>query len=363
MNKTLFECWGFPQDRFFLAAGPCSAESETQVLEVARSLAGHGVGFLRAGIWKPRTRPGSFEGVGPEGLAWLVRARAETGLKIGTEVAEPSHVEACLESGLDLLWVGARTTTNPFSVQSIADALRGTDIPVLVKNPMSEDLGLWIGALERLANAGLSKLGAIHRGVGSPLEMRYRNAPAWRMPIELMRRMPDLPLLCDPSHICGRADLIPSIAQEALDLLFDGLMIEVHPDPPNALSDAAQQLTPTQFLEMVHGLKQPREQGGDFDFRKRMSELRETVDEIDSHLLELLGKRMEIVREMGQLKAEQNVSVLQPHRWQQILDDRLKRGDTMGLSHDFVLQLMQDIHEEAIRLQEADRIASGPIEA
>jgi len=333
MSNTSFKEWGFPVDKMFLSAGPCSAESQEQVLETAEALSGQGISFLRAGIWKPRTRPGSFEGVGLKGLAWMDHARTATGLKIGTEVAEPSHVEACLEFGMDILWVGARTTTNPFSVQAIADALKGTDIPILVKNPISADIGLWIGAIERLANAGITKLGAIHRGFSSTLEMRYRNAPNWKMPIELKRQMPELPIICDPSHICGKADLIHAIAQEAMDLLFDGLMVEVHPDPPNALSDAAQQLTPDQFISMV--------------------------DDLDSQLLDLLGQRMDIVREMGKLKAEQHVSTLQPHRWQEIVQDRVKKGSGLDLSEDFVLQLMQSIHEEAIRQQEADRISGA----
>jgi chorismate mutase len=356
MGKEMMKDWGFPGTGIFLAAGPCSAESEEQVLTTAKALVGSGVDFLRAGIWKPRTRPGSFEGVGVKGLAWLNAARTETGLKIGTEVAEPSHVEACLEAGLDVLWVGARTTTNPFSVQAIADALKGTDIPVLVKNPMNADVGLWIGAIERLANAGITKLGAIHRGVSSSLEMRYRNAPAWKMPIELMRLMPEIPIICDPSHICGKADLISTIAQEAMDLLFDGLMVEVHPDPPHALSDAAQQLTPAAFLSMVGKLQISREQSDSLSYGKRMSELRDGVDEIDSQLLELISGRMELVREMGRLKSEQKVSTLQPHRWQAILEDRVRRGTGLDLSEDFVLQLMQSVHEEAIRQQEADRL-------
>jgi chorismate mutase len=359
MGKEKMKDWGFSGIGTFLAAGPCSAESEEQVLTTAKALAGNGVDFLRAGIWKPRTRPGSFEGVGAEGLVWLTAARAETGLKVGTEVAEPSHVEACLEAGLDVLWVGARTTTNPFSVQAIADALKGTDIPVFVKNPMSADVGLWIGAIERLSNAGLTKLGAIHRGVSSSLEMRYRNAPAWKMPIELMRRMPEIPIICDPSHICGRADLISTIAQEAMDLLFDGLMVEVHPDPPAALSDAAQQLTPANFLSMIGNLKISIEQSDSLPFGKRMSALRDGVDEIDSQLLELISDRMELVREMGRLKSEQKVSTLQPHRWQAILEDRVRRGTGLDLTEDFVLQLMQSIHEEAIRQQEADRLNEG----
>jgi chorismate mutase len=356
MNVSVMKEWGFPADRTFLVAGPCSAESEAQVLETAHALSSCGVGFLRAGLWKPRTRPGSFEGVGPEGLSWMVRARSETGLMIGTEVADPVHVEACLESELDILWIGARTTTNPFSVQAIADALRGTDVPVLVKNPMSADVDLWIGAIERLANAGLSKLGAIHRGVSSSLEMRYRNAPSWKLPVELMRRMPDLPILCDPSHICGRSELVPVVAQEAMDLLFDGLMVEVHPDPPTALSDAAQQLTPDQFISMVEELVIPHEQGEGALFLSRLNELRGDVDEIDNQLLVLLGQRMAVVREMGRLKAEQNVSTLQPHRWQEIIEDRISKGSNQNLSEGFVLQMMQSIHEEALRQQETDRV-------
>ena len=355
MKKNIKE-WGFPVDRMFLAAGPCSAESREQVLDTAKTLAKGNVSFLRAGIWKPRTRPGSFEGVGKEGLQWMVDARAETGLKIGTEVAEPAHVEACLEYGLDILWVGARTSTNPFSVQAIADALRGTDIPVFVKNPMNADVGLWMGAIERLANAGITKLGAIHRGFSSELETRYRNAPNWKAPIELKRRMPDIPMICDPSHICGKRELIPAIAQEALDLLFDGLMLEVHPDPEHALSDAAQQLTPEQFFELVGRLKLSHEQSDSAAFAARMSELRETVDDLDSRMLDVLSQRMDVVRKMGALKTEQNVSTFQPHRWQEIINDRVQKGTTLDLSEDFVLQLMQSIHEEAIRQQEIRRI-------
>lgn len=325
----------------------------------ANALSAGGVSFLRAGIWKPRTRPGSFEGVGLKGLAWMDQARTETGLKIGTEVADPAHVEACLEYGLDILWIGARTATNPFSVQAIADALRGTDIPVLVKNPMNADVGLWMGAIERLANAGLTKLGAIHRGFSSELETRYRNAPNWKAPIELKRRMPELPLICDPSHICGKRDLIPAVAQEALDLLFDGLMLEVHPDPSVALSDAEQQLAPEQFFDLIATLKLSHEQSDSAAFSARMNDLRGGVDDLDSRMLDLLSQRMEIVRKMGELKTEQNVSTFQPHRWQEIVDDRIAKGTGLDLSEDFVLQLMQSIHEEAIRQQEARRVDSA----
>jgi chorismate mutase len=356
MGKDVIRQWGLPCNEVFLVAGPCSAETENQVLETAHALAGRGIGFFRAGIWKPRTRPGGFAGVGLKGLEWLDRARNETGLKVGTEVAEPAHVEACLEYGLDVFWIGARTTTNPFSVQAIADALRGSDVPVFVKNPMSADIGLWLGAIERLANAGLTKIGAIHRGVSSSLEMRYRNAPAWKMPIELMRLMPEIPLVCDPSHICGKADLVPTIAQEAMDLLFDGLMVEVHPDPPHALSDAAQQLTPERFFSMVETLELPHEQSESIDFIKHLGKLREEVDELDSKMLEMLAQRMRIVREMGRLKSEQHVSTLQPQRWQEIVEDRVGKGARLDLSGDFVLQMMQSIHEEAIRQQEVERL-------
>ncbi len=355
MGKEIFKQWGFSQGSFFLVAGPCSAESEEQVLSTAQALAKEEIGFFRAGIWKPRTRPGSFEGVGGQGLAWLVHAREQTGLKVGTEVAEPMHVEACLEHGLDALWIGARTTTNPFSVQAIADALRGTDIPVLVKNPMNADVALWIGALERLANAGVSKLGAVHRGVGSPLEMRYRNAPSWKLPIELMRRLPELPILCDPSHICGKAEWIHVIAQEAMDLLFDGLMIEVHCNPSSALSDADQQLTPGQLHDLICGLTVPSAEGGRPGFLERMHALREEVDHLDAQFLEVIARRMNIVREMGALKKAENVSTLQPERWSAILDDRVNKGIGAGLNGPFVQELMQLIHEEAIRTQEADR--------
>ena len=358
MNTNL-QAWGFPIDRMFLAAGPCSAESREQVLECAKALSVGGVSFLRAGIWKPRTRPGSFEGVGLKGLAWMDQARAETGMKIGTEVAEPSHVEACLEYGVDILWIGARTSTNPFSVQAIADVLSGTNIPVLVKNPMNADVGLWMGAIERLANAGITKLGAIHRGFSSELEMRYRNAPNWKAPIELKRRMPEIPMICDPSHICGKRELIPFVAQEALDLLFDGLMIEVHPDPSVALSDAEQQFTPPQFFDLVDKLNLPHEQSDSAAFTMRMRELRGNIDDLDSQMLDLLSQRMNIVRKMGELKTEQNVSTFQPHRWKEIVEDRVLKGTGLDLSEDFVLQLMQSIHEEAIRQQEIRRLDSG----
>lgn len=345
-----------PEGRTFFAAGPCSAETEDQVLETARGLADCGVGFFRAGIWKPRTRPGSFEGVGLRGLAWMDRARRETGLKIGTEVAEPAHVEACLEYNMDVLWIGARTTPNPFAIQALADALKGVDIPVFVKNPVNPDIGLWIGALERLYNAGIKRLGVIHRGFTTSRDIMYRNNPNWRIPIEFKRRLPQIPLMCDPSHICGDAALVPAVAQEAMDLLFDGLMLEVHPNPSAALSDAKQQLTPEQFRTLAERIILSHEESESRDYQLRMEQLRREVDGLDNQLLEVLSSRLDIVREMGRLKREQNVSTLQPHRWDAIVKDRVKKGGKLSLSEDFVLELMQAVHEEAIRMQEADRI-------
>lgn len=356
MDLLKFKEWGFPVENMFLSAGPCSAETSEQVLETAKALVGSDVSFFRAGIWKPRTRPGSFEGVGLKGLAWMDQARTETGLKIGTEVAEPSHVEACLEFDMDILWVGARTTTNPFAVQALADALKGTDIPVLVKNPMVADMGLWMGAIERLMNAGITRIGAIHRGFGSTLEMRYRNAPNWKMPIELKRLMPEVPIICDPSHISGKADLVAGIAQESMDLLFDGLMVEVHLDPKNAWSDASQQLTPDQFVAMMDTLQYSSEESKSPDFINRMSELREKVDELDSQFLDLLAQRMNIIREMGHLKSNQQVATLQLNRWKEIVSDRIQKGNSLDLSESFVLQLMQSIHAESIQQQEKERI-------
>ena len=346
--------WGLPVGDFFLAAGPCSAETEEQVLSTARGLAGSGIGLFRAGAWKPRTYPGSFEGVGGEGLVWLSRVREELGFPIGVEVASPEHVELALEHRVDAVWVGARTTPNPFAVQAIADSLRGVDLPVLVKNPISPDLDLWLGALERLANAGLTRIGAIHRGFSTSRPVLYRYAPNWQIPIELKRRLPDLPLICDPSHISGRRDLIYSVAQEALDLLFDGLMIEVHIRPAEALSDQNQQLTPEELKGLARRLVPRSEEIPDDDLRMRIKELRLEVDDLDAHLLKILGQRMEVVRRLGALKRRHNVSTLQPQRWREIVDSRMAAGQDERLSEEFVLQVFQAIHDEAIRHQEED---------
>ncbi|GBD96138.1 phospho-2-dehydro-3-deoxyheptonate aldolase [bacterium BMS3Abin06] len=355
MELTDMQDWGMPVNDIFLSAGPCSVESEEQLLETVRGLADCGVSFIRAGIWKPRTHPGSFEGVGIKGLKWLARAREEVHLPVGTEVANPEHVEACMKYDMDVLWIGARTTANPFAVQALADALKGADIPVFVKNPISPDIELWIGAVERLYNAGLRKIGVIHRGFSTSRKVLYRNAPNWKIPIELKRRIPGIPMLCDPSHICGKAELIFSIAQEALDLLYDGLMIEVHINPPKALSDSGQQLTPEEFRSLINRLTIKSETGDSNEYRTRIKELRMEVDNIDEHLIALLGKRMEIAGKMGDLKRRNNISTYQPQRWKEIIAGRIASGSEHDLSEEFVFQLFQVIHEEAIRHQEEDK--------
>jgi chorismate mutase len=343
--------WGLPIGDFFLSAGPCSAESEKQVMETASALVGQNVSFMRAGLWKPRTHPGSFEGAGAEGLKWLQGAREKTGLAIGTEVATPEHIEACLKHELDILWIGARTTPNPFAVQELASALKGNDIPVLIKNPISPDIELWVGAVERMQNAGLKKIGVVHRGFSAAQKGLYRFAPNWKIPIEFKRRFPDIPMLSDPSHLCGNTSLIFSVAQEALNLLYDGLMIEVHINPSEALSDASQQLTPSEFKTLINRLSVKTEFSNSEEFASRINELRAQVDYTDEHLIKILGRRMEIVREIGSLKRSSKVSALQPQRWQEIIANRITEGVEYRLSEDFIFQIFESIHEEAIRHQ------------
>jgi chorismate mutase len=344
--------WGLPLSEMFLCAGPCSAESEEQLRKTAAGLKGCKLSLFRAGVWKPRTRPGTFPGLGEKALAWLVRVREEFGFPVGAEVGTPQHVEAALRHGLDLVWIGARTTPDPFAVQSIADALKGVDVPVLVKNPVSPDLDTWLGALERVHNAGIRRLGAVHRGFATSHDTRYRNAPLWRIPIELKRRLPELPLICDPSHLCGRADIVPPTAQEALDLLYDGLMVEVHCNPPEAWSDASQQLTPQQFCNMLAGLVIRKESGDSLSCEMQIQKLRHAVDEIDDDLVELLAQRMEVARAVGDLKRRYDLSTLQPTRYNEVLTTRLAAARKRGLSEDFVSQVYQIIHEEAIQVQE-----------
>jgi chorismate mutase len=343
--------WPVRPSNRFLVAGPCSVESKAQVLQSALDLAAYDVTVLRGGIWKPRTHPGSFEGVGIPGLAWLKRAGIEAGLPVTTEVANPCHVQECLKAGIDILWIGARTTTNPFAVQEIADALRGVNIPVMVKNPMNADLELWIGAIERIHNAGITKIMAVHRGFSIYRPSSYRNPPLWRIPIELRRRMPQLPLICDPSHICGSRARLTAIAQEAMDFLFDGLMIEVHCAPAMARSDAAQQLTPTQYGKLLRRLHYPSAADG----TRRSSAvraLRKEIDAIDDDLIALLARRMECATKIGSWKRNHNVSLLQLERWEHVLHDRVQRSVKRRLSASFAHELFERIHEEALAVQE-----------
>jgi len=327
-------------------AGPCSAETEEQVLDTARAIARRGVRLFRAGLWKPRTKPGSFEGVGAEGAAWLQRVRQETGMLVMTEVANAAHVEICLSHHIDALWIGARTTTDPFAVQEIAEALRGTDIPVFVKNPINPDLELWIGAIERLSRVGVRRLAAIHRGFSDYREQKaYRNPPRWHIPVALRRRLPQLPLLCDPSHISGKRQLIGPLCQQAMDLGFDGLMIECHRDPDAAWSDAPQQVTPDMLHHILSLLVIRRQEEG---HDATLLGLRQKIDEIDDRLLELLAQRFAVSQEIGALKKEQSLSVLQTTRYQDILK---RHGGVAGLSDDFVRRLFELVHTESIRQQ------------
>ncbi|HEU5161682.1 MAG TPA: chorismate mutase [Thermoanaerobaculia bacterium] len=341
-----------PADGPAIIGGPCSAETEEQVVETARQLAASGrVHFLRAGIWKPRTRPGEYEGSGDAGLAWLVRAREETGLPVATEVANRGHVEAALRHGIDVLWIGARTSVNPFSVQEIADALRGVDIPVLVKNPVNPDLELWIGAIERVSRAGIRRLGAIHRGFSSFQKGAFRNVPMWEIPIELRTRMPEIPLLCDPSHICGNRELIPLVAQKALDLGMNGLMIESHIHPDAAWSDARQQLTPLALDALLADLVVRAPATQDAVFRDVLGTLRREIDQLDEEIVQKLAARMKIAEKIGHYKRENNVTILQVNRWEEIVRTRGAIGRAMGLDEGFLRDMLRLIHHESIQVQ------------
>jgi len=333
-------------------AGPCSAETEDQVLKIAHDLKDTDVSVYRAGIWKPRTRPGMFEGVGAIGLKWLEKVKKETGLLTATEVANASHVKLALEYGIDILWIGARSTVSPFIVQEIADALNGTEKIVLVKNPVNPDLSLWLGGIERLHTANIKKLGVIHRGFSTYEKSKYRNNPEWQLPIELQNRFPDLPLICDPSHIAGRRDILQDISQTALDLNFDGLMIETHIDPDNAWSDAAQQITPKTLVHLMDDLKIRKVTNEEADYKNKLNTLRTQIDVIDHGLLDNLGKRMKVAIEIGGLKKLKNVAVLQTKRWNEILGKMILEGEQKGLSEEFVLRMFKAIHQESINHQE-----------
>lgn len=316
-------------------------------MDTAKQLAKNGIKIYRAGIWKPRTKPGGFEGVGEIGLPWLQKVKEETGMYVSTEVATAKHVEAALKAGIDILWVGARTSANPFAVQEIADSLKGVDIPVLIKNPVNPDLDLWIGAIERIYNAGIRKLGAIHRGFSSYDKKIYRNLPQWHIPIELHRRLPNMPIICDPSHIGGRRELIASISQQAMDLSFDGLIIESHICPDKAWSDASQQITPD-ILQFIINKLVIRE---GVQTTESLADLRLQIDNIDNDLLEMLSKRMRISREIGTFKKEHNMPVLQANRYDEIMQKRVILGESMGMSPEFVTKILEAIHEESVRQQ------------
>ena len=332
-----------------LIAGPCSAESEQQVLECARELSAQGVRLFRAGVWKPRTRPGNFEGAGEPALEWLRKVKADTGMAVATEVANVRHVEAALKAGIDILWIGARTTTSPFAVQEIANALRGTDIPVLIKNPINAELELWIGAFERFVQAGLTRLAAIHRGFSSYGERIYRYSPQWQIPIELRRRIPGITVLCDPSHMAGRRELVPHLAQMALDMKADGLFIEVHPAPSQALSDKKQQLTPAEFKELTDRLIFHRDPvQADLKF---MEPYRDKLEQIDLKIIQDLAERFRITDGIGEYKNLHNLSILQPDRYNAVSDKLVCEGVTHGLDEDFIRLLFETIHAESIRCQ------------
>ena len=334
-------------ERPIVIAGPCSAETEEQVMGTARELARKGCHMFRAGVWKPRTKPGGFEGNGEKALPWMKQVKEETGMLTATEVATPEHVELALKYGIDILWVGARTSANPFAMQALADSLRGVDVPVFVKNPVNPDLELWIGAMERINQAGIKKMAAIHRGFSSYDKKIYRNLPMWQIPIELHRRIPELPIICDPSHIGGSRELIAPLCQQAMDLGFDGLIVESHCSPDKAWSDAKQQVTP-EVLDYILSLLVIRDETSTTE---GISQLRKQIDDLDNQLMELLAKRMRVCREIGQYKKEHNMTVLQAARYNEILEKRGAQGALCGMDAQFVAQVFEGIHEESVRQQ------------
>ena len=351
--------WGmFTEPRPSVVAGPCSAESEEQVMETAKGLKDLGINVYRAGIWKPRTHPGSFEGVGAPGLKWMQRAKKEYGLKISTEVASEKHVFECLKYGVDLVWLGARTTANPFLVQEIADALKDTDIPVLVKNPVNPDIDLWIGALERLNRAGIRKLGVIHRGFSTADKIKYRNDPQWQMAIELRSRHPELPFFVDPSHMAGCKDYIRELSQRSLDLGFEGLMIESHCNPSCALSDAKQQLTPAELSDLLYNQITVRDSDSDAkEWKDNIDQLRAKIDILDENLLYTLGARMKVSRQIGEYKKNNNIAILQTSRWDKVLAKVVAKGEEYGLSEKFLTDVFNAIHEASVEIQ--NQVISG----
>ena len=348
-TQSIKEKW---MKRPLIISGPCSAESEEQVLQTAIQLAESGVvDIFRAGIWKPRTRPGTFEGVGTKGLPWLQQARKITGLPVTVEVASAKQVEDALHFEVDVLWIGARSAVNPLSVQDIANALKGTDVPVLIKNPLNPDIELWMGAVERIVKAGVENIGLVHRGFSTFGNTEYRNAPMWHMAIEMKRRNPHLMMICDPSHICGRRDILQELSQKAIDLDFDGLMIESHIDPDKALSDAKQQITPRQLKKLIDGIKWRHESTTENSFNLALEKLREQINQIDDELMQLLSQRMKIADKIGEYKRNNNITILQPTRWNEILEKAGIKGKLLGLSEEFIQKYFDAVHIESINHQ------------
>lgn len=363
LDIALLSEWGmFTEPRPNVIAGPCSAESEEQVMETARELKEFGINVFRAGIWKPRTHPGSFEGIGVPGLKWMQKAKQEFGLKIATEVASERHVFECLKYGIDMVWLGARTTANPFLVQEIADALKDVDIPVLVKNPVNPDLDLWIGALERLNRAGIRKLGVIHRGFSTAEKIKYRNKPEWQIAIELRSRYPKLPFFCDPSHLAGSREYIQEISQRSLDLGLDGLMVESHCNPSCALSDAGQQLTPQQLRDLLYNRLVVRDPDSDSpEWKENIDQLRTKIDIIDENILYMLGSRMKVSRQIGEYKKNNNVAILQTSRWDTVLAKVVEKGREYGLEEEFLRTVFNAVHEASVQVQ--DKVISDKSKA
>ena len=338
--------------RPIIISGPCSAESETQIVETAKQLAATGkVDVLRAGIWKPRTKPGGFEGIGAKGLPWLQKAEQETGLLTACEVATAKQVQDALTFDVDILWIGARTTVNPFSMQEVADAVRGVDVPVLIKNPVNPDIELWSGAVERIARSGVKQIGLIHRGFSSYGNTQYRNAPMWHLAIDMKLRYPDMPMITDPSHICGNREGIQEMCQRAIDVDFDGLIIESHIDPDNAWSDAKQQITPARLGEILNSLIWRKEDSTNIEFQKALEKLRQQINNLDDELLQILGQRMKIADQIGQYKKDNNITILQPTRWTEIVETAVAKGEKMGLSRDFINKYLDAVHIESINHQ------------
>ncbi len=349
MKEVTQKAWS---KRPLIISGPCSAETEEQVMATATGLAATGkVDVMRAGIWKPRTRPGSFEGIGTKGLPWLQAAKKVTGLPVAVEVATAKQVEDALHFDVDILWLGARTTVNPFSVQEIADALRGVDVPVLIKNPINPDLELWIGAVERVAKAGIKQIGLIHRGFSSYGNTEYRNAPMWHLAIEMKRRYPELMIINDPSHICGRRDILQEVAQKAIDLDFDGLIIESHIDPDSAWSDAKQQVTPEKLGEMIGNIRWRKEDVASEEYHAALEKLRQQINQLDDELMQILSQRIKVAEKIGIYKKENNITILQTNRWNEILERAFAKGDKLGLSKEFITKYFDAVHMESINHQ------------